>query len=283
VVDTIYADTAAVGTSIQEEKTIEDEQEDAEEVDKYYELATEAFPEWFSGTTIGNTTPEQTATSNNSPSLSKIAPTKSPSPMATSPAPSNSNTSPVQATTPKNTSPMASSPSRLNPSQLLTPVISTKPENATAENITKQPSPMQASPSKTNPSSGPTQPVTPVISTKLITADGENTADTLSVQQSPTQASPTQETQIALTAGPENTSINKSESSGTNESKKGVMTSLVAFSFFTFLRGGGAKRRGKIQCSGNSSFPFPFPFFSVPFGSAKRNTECEENRRKRKS
>jgi len=44
---------------------------------------------------------------------------------------------------------------------------------------------------------------------------------------------------------------------------------------------GGAKRRGKIQCSGNSSFPFPF--FSVPFGSAKRNTEFDKNRRKRKS
>jgi len=46
---------------------------------------------------------------------------------------------------------------------------------------------------------------------------------------------------------------------------------------------GGAKRKGEIQFSGNSSFPFPFPFFSVPFGSAKRNTELEENQRKRKS
>jgi len=46
---------------------------------------------------------------------------------------------------------------------------------------------------------------------------------------------------------------------------------------------GGEKRRGKIQFSGNSSFPFPFPFFSVPFGCAKRNTQFEENRRKRKS
>ena len=46
---------------------------------------------------------------------------------------------------------------------------------------------------------------------------------------------------------------------------------------------GVAKRRRKIQCSGNSSFPAPFPFFSVPFGSAKRNTQFEENRRKRKS
>jgi len=46
---------------------------------------------------------------------------------------------------------------------------------------------------------------------------------------------------------------------------------------------GVAKRRRKIQCSGNSSFPAPFPFFSIPFGSAKRNTQFEENRRKRKS
>jgi len=41
---------------------------------------------------------------------------------------------------------------------------------------------------------------------------------------------------------------------------------------------GVTKRRRKIQCSGNSSFPVPFPFFSVPFGSAKRNTQFEENR-----
>ena len=46
---------------------------------------------------------------------------------------------------------------------------------------------------------------------------------------------------------------------------------------------GGAKRRGKIQCSGNSSFPFPFLFFCVPFGCAKRNAEFDESRRKRKS
>jgi len=235
--DTIYADTAAVSTSIQEEKTVEGEQEDADEEDKYYELATDVYPELFGGTTINNTTPEQTAPSKSSPSSGQIAPPKSSSPMATSPAPSNSNTSPVQVTTLKKASPMASSPIRPNPTQFLMLVISTKPEDANAENIAKQPSPMQASPSKASPSSGPKQPVTPVISTRLITADGENTANTLSIQQSPKQNSPTQETQIALIAEPENTSINKSESSGTNESEKGVMTRQKAVTKGKELKG----------------------------------------------
>jgi len=235
--DTIYADTAAVSTSIQEEKTIEEEQGDADEEEQHYELATDIFPELFSGTTIGNTTPEQTAPSNSSPSSAQIAPPKSSTPMATSPAPSNSNTSPVQATRPKNASPAASPPSRPNPTQLLTPVISTKPGDANAGSINQQPSPMQASPSKASPSSDPKQPVTPVISTKLITADGENTANTLSIQQSPKQTSPTQETQITLIAEPENTSINKSKSSGTNESEKGVMTRQKAVTKGKELKG----------------------------------------------
>jgi len=115
----------------------------------------------------------------------------------------------------------------------LTPVISAKPEAATVENITngpspqqtpKQPGPTQASPSEASPSSSPKQPVTPVISTRLITAARENTANTLSTQQNPKQPSPTQETHIALVVKPESTSTDKSESSGTNKSERGVVT-----------------------------------------------------------
>jgi len=50
----------------------------------------------------------------------------------------------------------------------------------------------------------------------------------LSMQQSPKQSSPTQETQIALVVKPENAGTKKSESSGTTESEKGAMTRLRA-------------------------------------------------------
>jgi len=96
---------------------------------------------------------------------------------------------------------------------------------------------MQASPIEASPSSSPKQPVTPVVSTRLITADGENTANTLSAQQNPKQSSPTQETQIVLVAKPESTGTNKSESSGTTKSKKGAMTRLRAASKGKELKG----------------------------------------------
>jgi len=135
------ANTAAVDARIQEEKTIGDRQESANEEEECYELATDVFPDLFSGTTTGNATPEQTASPNSSPSPVQVATPKNASPTTTSPAPSNNNTSPVQVATPKSASPMATSPSRSNPSQPLTPVISTKPGDATAKNTIKQPSP----------------------------------------------------------------------------------------------------------------------------------------------
>jgi len=55
---------------------------------------------------------------------------------------------------------------------------------------------------------------------------------------------------------------------------------LVAFSFFTFLRRGCQKERGIAIFW---KFLFSFSFFSVPFGSAKRKAELDQNRRKRKS
>ena len=68
---------------------------------------------------------------------------------------------------------------------------------------------MQASPSEASPSLSPKQPVTPVVPTRLITADGENTVDALSMQQNPKQSSPTQETQTVLAAKPESTGTNE--------------------------------------------------------------------------
>jgi len=124
---------ATVDAPIQEEKTIGDEQESANEEEECYELATDVFPDLFSGTTTGNATPEQTASPNSSPSPVQIATPKNASPMATSPTPPNNSTSAVQVATPKSASPMATSPSRPNPSQPLTPVMSTKPGDATAE------------------------------------------------------------------------------------------------------------------------------------------------------
>jgi len=205
---------ATVDAPSQEEKTIGDEQESANEEEECYELATAVFPDLFSGTTTGNATPEQTASPNSSLSPVQVTTPKNASPTTTSPTPPNNSASPAQVATPKSASPMATSPSRPNTSQPLTPVISTKPGVATAENTIKQPS----------PSSSPKQPVTPVISTRPIVADGENTANTLTTQQSPKQSSPTQETQIVLVGKPENAGTNKSESSGTTESKKGAMT-----------------------------------------------------------
>jgi len=74
------------------------------------------------------------------------------------------------------------------------------------------------------------QAVTPVISTRIINADAENTNNTSAVQQSPKQASPTQETQMVLFSKPENAGANASESSGTTESGKGAMTRQRAVS-----------------------------------------------------
>jgi len=212
------ANTATVDAPIQEEKTIGDEQESANEEEEHYELATDVFPDLFSGTTTGNATPEQTVSPNSSPNPVQAATPKNDNPTATPPTPPNKSASPVQVTTPKSASPVATSPSGPNPSQPLMPIVSTKPGNAMAENTIKQPS----------PSSSPKQSVTPVISTRPIVADGENTANTLSVQQNPKPSSPTQETQIALVGKPENAGTNKSESSGTTESEKGAMTRLRA-------------------------------------------------------
>jgi len=101
-----------VDTPIQEEKTIGDEQEDANEEEECCKSATDVFPHLFGGPTSGNATPEQTVLSNSSPSPDQIA-------------------------TPKSASPVATSPSISSLNQPLTPIISTKPEDATAKNITK--------------------------------------------------------------------------------------------------------------------------------------------------
>jgi len=207
---------------IQEKKMMGDEQEKAEEEEGHYELATSLFLHLFGGTTSSNLTLDRNASPDSSGSK-------------------------------------ATSPSRSSLNQPLMPVISTKPEATAVENATndpspqqnpKQPSPMQASPSNssqmqsTSPSgtstnqgkvtlpgsSSPRQPVTPVFSTKLITVAGESTTNTPSPQQNLKQHSSTQETQTALVVKPEIVGINKSESSGTNESEKGVMTRQKAVS-----------------------------------------------------
>jgi len=186
---------------IQEEKTTEEEQEDVEDEEEHCQLASAYL---VSGNTSGNATPEQIAPRNGSPSLYQDA---------TPPGGPNSN-------------------------QHLTPVVSTKPKAATTEELwmfgpppqqtPKQSSPTQSPPDDANPSSSPKQPVTPVNSTRPTTATGENTANGLPMQQNPGQPSPTQETQIALIVKPGSASTNKSESSGTNESKKGVVTGQKA-------------------------------------------------------
>ena len=199
------SDIPPVAPPIQEEKLIGNKQEDAEEEEEEHcQLGSTVHPYLFGETTSGNATLEQIE-------------------------PPNSNPSPDQDATP---------PGGSSPNQHLMPVISAKPEAATMEELwmfgpspqqtPKQPSPAQASPSKASPSSSPKQPVTPVVSTRLVTEDGENTANTLSMQQNPKQPRPTQETQIALTVKPGSTGTNKSESSGTNESEKGVMTGQKA-------------------------------------------------------
>jgi len=107
VTDTIYSDAAAVGTSsippmippIQEEKTIEDEQEDVEDQEEYYQLASTYL---VGGNASGNATPEQIAPQNSSPS-------------------------PDQDATP---------PGRPNSNQHLMPVVSTKPDSATTDETT---------------------------------------------------------------------------------------------------------------------------------------------------
>jgi len=77
--------TASADAPIQEEKTTENEQGNANEEADYYELATDVFPDLFSGTTTGNTTPGQTASPNSSPIPAQVASPMNASPTATSP------------------------------------------------------------------------------------------------------------------------------------------------------------------------------------------------------